>query len=653
MPKNPVPKTASQERTFTSSWYHGARSLEQPRNAATPWTVVWGMRRLPLALLALLVLPAMGQGLKDRYTKYEYRIPMRDGTRLYTSVYVPKGKPGKHPILMERTPYGAGPYGPDNFRGPRGSAKFQEAGFIFAHQDVRGIHMSEGVFEDVRPQLQFVTGKNDVDESTDTYDTVDFLVKNVPDNNGRVGIWGISYPGGYAALGAINNHPALKAASPQAPTSEWFIGDDMHHHGAFFLQDCFSFFSGMGAPKNNPSASWPPVFRVDLKGDAYKFFLDLGPVRNANGPQYFGGKSKFWNDATSHPDYDEFWQARNVGHNMKGVTCAVLNVGGWFDAEDLYGPLDVYRWTERQNKTWNVLVMGPWSHGGWASGSFASLGDVPFGSNTSKFYMDEVEYPFFEAFLLKDGKPKVAEATVFQTGSNTWHKLPTWPPKGTKSTDYYLGPDKSLLTAAPKAVDRTPAYDEYVSDPANPVPYEGGTLRGRSRTYMLADQRFASSRPDVLTYQTPPLDKDVTWAGPVVADLTASISTTDADFVVKVVDVWPAGTKGARDKDMADYQQLVRGDIFRGKYRNSYQNPSPFVPDRHDTVKFPLPDVFHTFRKGHRIMVQVQSSWFPLADRNPQTFTNIYTCGPEAFVKSTIRIHRGSSGLSKITVGTL
>ncbi|MBS1724502.1 MAG: CocE/NonD family hydrolase [Armatimonadetes bacterium] len=609
------------------------------------------MRTGLAVVIAGLAVLAGAQSVKDRYVKYEYNVPMRDGARLYVSVYVPKDKPGDHPILLERTPYGAGPYGPEAYKGGfGGSKKFADAGYIFAFTDVRGIHMSEGVFEDVRPQLQVVTKPSDVDESTDSYDTIDYLVKHVPHNNGRVGTWGISYPGGYAALSAINSHPALRAASPQAPVSEWFIGDDMHHHGAFFLQDCFSFFSGMGAPKNNPAPNWPPVFRFNINNDAYKFFLDLGPIANANKEPYFAGKSKFWNDATTHPDYDDFWQARNVEHNMKGVKCSVLTVGGWFDAEDLYGALHIYDSTEKQNKTWNSLVMGPWSHGGWASRNFTQLGDVTFGSNTSQWFQDNVEFPFFDACLRGDGKPKLPEATVFETGRNVWRQFPSWPPKGTRPTNYYFA-DNKALSSAPDT--RPGSFDQYVSDPMNPVPYEGGTLRGRSRTYMLADQRFAESRPDVLTYRSTVLESDVTWAGPVVADLWTTISTTDADFVVKVIDVWPDGSKNGAGKDMSGFEQLVRGDIMRGKYRRSYQNPQPFVPGSAEQVKFALPDVFHTFLKGHRIMVQVQSSWFPLADRNPQTFCDIYHCDQSAFKTANVQIWRGLSHGSHIEVGVV
>lgn len=608
---------------------------------------------LSLCVLAIAALcPA--QSVRESYDKYEYMVPARDGTQLYVSVYVPKAKPGPMPILMERTPYGAGPYGPDTFRnGFRGSSKFAEAGYIFAYSDVRGRGRSQGDFVNVRPQLLVRTGPHDIDESTDTYDTVDFLVKNVPKNNGRVGLWGISYPGGYAALGAIDSHPALRASSPQAPTAEWFLGDDDHHNGAFFLQDSFSFFSGFGSRNVPPTAERTRgVFRFDIGGDAYKFFLDLGPIKNTQKPEYFAGAYDFWNDLMRHGTYDEFWQARSVPNAMKGVTCGVLNVGGWYDAEDLYGPLHVYAKTEAQNPAaWNAICMGPWQHGGWA-GAGRSLGQIDFGSETGRFFQDEVEFPFFDAFLRGDGKPDVAEATVFDPGAREWHRFDTWPPPGIVDSEYFFGPSETLLTSTPPAT-REPQADSYVSDPAAPTPYEGGILTRRSRTYMIADQRFADERNDVLVYQTPVLEESVTWVGPVIADLWTSMEGTDADFVAKIIDVMPGGEKGVSDADLTNAQILVRGEVMRGKFRNSFSNPSPFVPGVPSEVKFALPDVFYTFKKGHRIMIQVQSSWFPLVDRNPNTFCDIYSCDESAFRTNKVTIHRSGEHLSRIKVGLL
>lgn len=604
----------------------------------------------PFSFVVTLALAAALAAQPTEYRKIEAMVPMRDGTKLYTGVYVPTNRPGKHPMLMERTGYGAGPYGEGRGRNHRGSIKMREAGYIFVYQDVRGRGMSEGEFEHIRPQLSIRWLPHDVDESTDTYDTVDWLVKNVPDNNGRVGQWGISYPGGYAALGALNNHPALKAISPQAPTADWFLGDDFHHNGVFFLQDAFSFLSGFDAPRSGPGGPRARLFSFNMEGDAYKFFLDLGPLRNTQDEKYFGGRSRFWNDMFRHGTYDEFWQARSVPANMRNVTASILTVGGWFDAEDLYGALAVYKATEAQNKgIFNALCMGPWSHGGWAGPTGDRLGDVLFGSMTSRHYQDEIEFKFFDACLRGDGKPPIAEANVFETGANQWRTFDAWPPTTARSTAYYFDAAEKLVLPPPK----TAGAEAYESDPSNPVPYEGGKLGGRSSTYMIADQRFADERPDVLTYATAPLEEDVTWAGPVRANLFVETTSTDADFVVKIVDVQPKGSVGARDKDLSDAQILVRGEIMRAKFRNSYSNPQPLTPGKVETVSFALPDVLHTFKKGHRIMVQVQSSWFPLADRNPQTFGDIYSLGPEAFVKSTIRIHRGGVNLSGIEVGVL
>lgn len=582
----------------------------------------------------------------EQYDKYEYMIPMRDGVRLCTTVYVPKNKPGEKPIMLQRTPYSAGPYGERMKPSHPGSQKFKDAGYIYAYQDVRGRYMSEGEFVHMRPQLQVKWLPHDVDESTDTYDTVEFLIKNVPQNNQKVGIWGISYPGGYAALGAIDTHPALKAASPQAPTAEWFLGDDFHHNGVFFLQDAFSFLSGFDGPRNGPAPTNQRLFSFNIEGDAYKFFLNLGPIANTQKPEYFGGRSRWWNDMFRHGHYDEFWQARNVPNNMKNVKAAVMTVGGWYDAEDLYGPLNVYAKTEQFNPgITNILVMGPWPHGGWAGSRGGRLGHVDF-SAASRHYLDNIEFPFFDHYLRGGPAHGLPEATMYDTGRAEFANFAVWPPKDVRATAYHFDANKAL--AAGPSGDGS---DEYVSDPMNPAPYEGGTLRGRSRTYMLADQRFASERADVLTYRSPVLDRDVTWLGPVKAHLAFTTTSTDVDFVVKIVDVQPEGTKDPDGNDIGGAQMMVRGEIMRSKFRHSYSNPAPLTPGKREVVGFTLPDVFHTFKKGHRIMVQVQSAWFPLADRNPQTFTDIYSAGQDAFVKATIQMHRGANG-SRIEVGT-
>lgn len=599
---------------------------------------------------AALTVAVSAQGIRDSYQKYEYMIPMRDGVKLYTAVYVPKDKPGTHPILMQRTPYSAGPYGPNNYKGGfGGSPKMIENGFIFAYQDVRGKYMSEGTFENMRPQLREYLSPHDIDESTDTYDTVEFLINNVPNNNRRVGLWGISYPGGYAALGAINSHPALKAASPQAPTSDWFIGDDFHHNGAFFLQDAFNFYGGgFGAQRPVPSPSGGSGVGFDYKGDAYKFFLEEGPI-SALTEKYMGDREKFWAQMMEHNTYDPFWQNRSVPKSMVGVTCAVLTVGGWFDAEDCWGPPNVYRYTERQNPNAdNFLVMGPWFHGMWAGrGNGQFFGGQDFGSDTSNYFQENVEWPFFARYLLPMNSNKPAEATVFETGANEWRTFNAWPPTGLKKESLHFSVNNKLTMSNPVAQNY-----RYTSDPNNPVPYQGGTLVRRTREYMLDDQRFAATRPDVVTLQTDPLTEDITMAGPLWADLAVTISGEDCDFIVKVIDVFPNGAKGPENADYSNYQMLVRGEVMRGKFRNSFSNPQPFTPGQRDRVRYEMPDVFHTFKKGHRIMVQVQSSWFPLVSLNSHKFQNLYKAPKSDFQPCDVTIHAGPDG-SRVEFGRL
>jgi putative CocE/NonD family hydrolase len=577
------------------------------------------------------------------YKKLEYMIPMRDGVRLYASVYIPLDKPGPHPILMQRTPYSAGPYGPDRAKNISKSA-LTENGFIFVFSDVRGRYASEGEFVNTRPTLQHPTGPQDIDESTDTYDTIEYLVKNVPQNNGKVGIRGISYPGGYAALAAINSHPALKCVSPQAPTANWFIGDDFHHHGAFFLQDAVEFLNGFGVKNNGAPNFYTPAANLQRGQDAYAWYLALGPVRNVE-QKYFQGKVQFWNDMMRHGNYDEFWQSRSIPHNMKGVKCAVLTVGGWFDAEDLWGPLHTYAHTERQNRgIRNHLVMGPWSHGMWA-GRGTQLGDIPWGFDTSQWFRDNVENPFYLHHLMGKGKDAIAEATIFETGANKWHRFSEWPPKARRAEVLSLG-GTSLSFGPSREAEGAAAY---VNDPSAPTPYQSQPRARRTVTYMIDDQRYFNSRPDVVKWTSPPLEKDVVLAGPIAADLKVMMSGTDADFVVKVIDVYPDDPAA---EALRDYHMLVRAEVMRGKFRNSMVSPRPFTPGRWEQVTVPLNDVFHRFKKGHRIMVQVQSNWFPLVDRNPNVFTDIYSCGPEAFQVNNIKIATGKDG-SLLRVGVM
>lgn len=607
-----------------------------------------------LGHILALVIPQtpVPSDIRGSYDKFEYMIPMRDGKRLYTSVYVPKNKAGEHPIMLERTPYSAGPYGKDAFKpGFRGSKKFVEAGYIYAFQDVRGRYMSEGEFVNVRPQLTVRRGSEDIDESTDTYDTVDYLIKNVKQNNHRVGIWGISYPGFYAGVATPNTHPALKAASPQAPVSDWFIGDDFHHNGAFFLQDAFSFLNGFGQPRPVPTETPRRGEPIELGGDAYKYFLEMGPLPNFD-KNHYKGQVSFWNDMMNHPNYDEFWQSRSLPSTVKNVRCAVMTVGGFFDAEDCWGAQNLFKGIEKLNPgIENSLVAGPWYHGGWARSGGEFFGDIDFGQKTSTYYQDNIEFPFFESHLRGDGKLKRPKFEGFVTGSNRWIKRAQWPPADAKPVSFYLDAGKKLsINTAPQA---TTGSSSYVSDPANPVPYQGGVLGRRSREYMIDDQRFATSRRDVLSFSSTPLEKNMTLAGPIEAEVFLTTTGSDADLVVKVIDEYPKGTPDFKGKNMDGYQMLVRGEVMRCRYRNSFQNPSPLTPGRTERVVFELPGILHTFKRGHRIMVQIQSSWFPLVDRNPNQFVDIYQAKEEDFIKSVINIQHRPGAASRLTVGSI
>jgi putative CocE/NonD family hydrolase len=617
-----------------------------------------------LSILLALAGRAPAQGLEyvqSHYTKFEYRIPMRDGARLFTAVYVPKDDSVAYPILMTRTPYTVGPYGADRYKTDLGpSPLFGKEGYAFVYQDVRGRYLSEGEFMDVRPHNP-KKGPKDIDESTDTYDTIDWLVKHVPNNNGRVGLWGISYPGFYTAAGMIDAHPALKAASPQAPIADWFVGDDFHHNGCLFLPHAFNFLSGFGRPRPEPTTKSPPRFEHGTP-DGYDFFLRMGPLGNADS-RYLKGDVAFWREITRHGNYDEFWQARNLRPHLKDIKPAVMTVGGWFDAEDLFGALETFK-SVRRNKpvSANHLVMGPWSHGGWSRSDGDALGPVRFNDKTAVYYREKIELPFFQHHLKGKGEDKLPTATVFETGTNRWRRYDAWPPAGAKTKSLYFHAEGVLEIDAPpspapatrdgKRVDSE--FDEYVSDPARPVPYVEKVSIGMDKEYMTADQRFAGRRPDVLVYATDPLPADVTIAGPIDVSLIVSTSGTDSDWVVKLIDVWPNELPPPEPNPTAlqpgGYQQLLRGEPMRGKYRNGFEKPEPFEPGKPAAVNFTMPDVCHTFRSGHRIMVQVQSSWFPLVDRNPQTIGDIYAATPEAFRKATQRVYRSAERASRVTV---
>jgi uncharacterized protein len=592
---------------------------------------------------------------KANYTKTEYMAPMRDGVRLFISVYAPKDSSKKFPIWMSRTPYTVAPYGVDNYRPSLGPSEFfAHEGYIFAYCDVRGRGKSEGKFEHVRPYIPDKTAPNQVDEASDTYDTIEFLLKTVPNHNGRVGISGTSYPGFYATMAALSGHPALKAISPQAPVTEWFIGDDFRHNGAVFLPHAFNFFSSFGRPQ--PGENEVPGPRFDYgTPDGYDFFLRMGPLGNAD-QKFFKGQIEWWRDFVSHDIYNDFWKSRDPLPYLKNIKGAVMTVGGWFDAEDVYGPLHTFEAIGNQSPgTVNILIEGPWSHGQWNRDAGQSLGDVSFYQKTGEFFREYIEFPFFQHYLKDQGEEKLPGAYVFETGSNEWHRLDSWPPKNVVKKTFYFQSAGKLSSQRPSAGSEE--FDEYVSDPAKPVPHISWISTQMTYEYMTADQRFASSRTDVLVYQSEPLEGDVTVAGPLTASLWVSTTGTDSDWVVKLIDVYPGNypdpDPNPKDVRMGGYQQLVRGEPFRGKFRKSFVNPVPFEPGKPDKVEFQLPDVFHNFGRGHRIMVQVQSSWFPLVDRNPQKFMKIDEARPSDFQKATQRVYRSDKMPSGITVGVL
>ncbi len=589
-----------------------------------------------------------------RFTKYEVYIPMRDGTRLFTSYYVPKDTTRKYPMLLTRTPYNIEP-------GGESATSFAfvfmphllQDGYIVVLQDVRGRFMSEGKFEDVRPYIPNKKSPAETDDNSDTYDTIDWLVENVPGNNGRVGIYGVSYDGYYSTMALPSAHPALKAVSPQAPVTNWFLGDDWHHNGAFFLLDAFNFYSVIGRPRPEPTRKWPSDFQWPEQ-DNYQFFLDLGPLKNIR-TRYFGDTIQFWNELMSHPNYDDFWKARTPAPHLKNLQPAVLTVGGWFDAEDCYGALATYHAIEKQNPETmsNRLIVGPWFHGQWTSGDAGNMGNIYWGFNTAEHYRD-VERRFFRYYLHQEGPLDLPEADIFITGSNEWRSFNTWPPQNVTSKNLYFQPAGGLSFSAPAGRD---SYDEYVADPMKPVPYTEDVHLQRTREYMTDDQRFAARRPDVMVYQTEPLAEEITLTGPLAANLFVSTTGTDADFVVKLIDVFPDTLSNYPENDkrvpMQGYQMLVRGEVMRGRFRERFESPKPFKPGEVTQVKFSIPDVAHTFRRGHRIMIQVQNSWFPLVDRNPQKFVDIYHCGESDFQKATQRIYHDTKRPSSLEVWQL
>jgi putative CocE/NonD family hydrolase len=603
----------------------------------------------------------LAEYIRNNYTKREVLIPMRDGVRLFTAIYEPKDASQKYPMLLDRTPYSVAPYGPDNFKTSLGPDElFPREGYIFVYQDVRGCWMSEGEFEDARPYIPNKTGEQ-IDETSDTYDTVDWLVKNVANNNGRVGVWGISYPGFYTSMAGIDSHPAVKAISPQAPVSDWYHGDDMHHNGALFLAQNYGFFAFFGQPRPTPRQPSPTAIKPFPFGteDGYKFFLEMGGLKDAGDlyQQKLGTRIKFWDEMMAHPNYDEFWRAHNILPNLKNIHAAVMTVGGWYDDEDLFGALNTYRHVERQNPgIFNVLVMGPWFHGGWVRSDGDWLGTAYFGAKTGVDYRSRFELPFFNHFLKDKGDiSQIKEVNVFDTGADEWRSFDDFSPSPHEATDtpLYLQPSGRLSfdKPAPRPATDNAAFDEYVSDPWHPVPYTQKVTLNYPRDFMTEDQRFAAHRQDVLVYQTDPLGSDVTVAGDIKPQLFVSSSGTDSDFVVKLIDVfpddykYPAGVVPPADSaacvfEPGGYEMLLRGEPFPARFREGFERPRPLQPNMPTKISYVMPGVTHTFRKGHRIMVQIQSTWFPLVARNPQKFVPNYQLGTDAdFQKATERVY--------------
>ncbi len=589
---------------------------------------------------------------RAHYDKADYMVPMRDGTRLFTIVYTPKDTSQTYPMLLTRTPYSIPPYGPDDYRGVLGpSAEFDRDGYIFAFQDVRGKFRSEGEFQVIKPLRMDDAG---VDESTDNYDTIEWLLQNVSNHNGRVGQWGISYPGWQTVMGMIDAHPALAASSPQASPADMFIGDDWHHNGAFRLMYAFSWLASNAGTRSGPTEQRTAQFDYGTEW-GYRFFLDAGTLADVT-ERYFQDRVPAWTEFMAHGTYDDYWQRQNALLSLDGIDHPILNVAGWFDAEDFYGPMSIYDTLEEKNpENRSTLVVGPWRHGGWRSMDGDSLGCIEFGSKTSRDFQRNVQYPFFSHYLKDQGdwRDDAAEAIVFETGSNVWKTYDAWPPPAATPTALYFHPN-GRLSFEPPAGRSADAYDEYVSDPDKPVPFSSEIRTTQGHLWMIEDQRFASTRPDVLVYQTEVLAEAVTIAGPIVASLFASTSGTDSDWIVKLIDVYPGDAVGnACDVPMSDFQMLLAGEVFRGKFRNSYTNPEPMVPGQLTGIEFDLRDRYHTFKAGHRIMVQVQSTWFPVIDRNPQTFVDIYTATESDYQIAVQRIYRSPEFPSHLTVGLL
>jgi putative CocE/NonD family hydrolase len=578
------------------------------------------------------------------FTVREAMVPMRDGVELFTTIYTPKDQRGPLPIVFRRTPYG--------IDGAAGSfVRYYKAladdGYIFVFQDIRGKFKSEGTFVMQRP-ARVPGDTTSLDEGTDTYDTIEWLLKNVPDHNGRVGMLGVSYDGWTTIMGALEPHPALKAISPQASPSDMWLGDDFHHNGAFRLSYAFEYATMMESGKDVKN------FEFD-RYDTFDWYLSLGPLSAVN-RRFLRESIPTWNDYVRHPDYDEFWKRQTVIPHLRGVKVPTLNVAGWWDQEDFYGPLDIYAALEKHDAAGqNYLVVGPWNHGGWTRDGSA-LGPIPFGSDTAAYFRDQVQAPFFAHFLKDKGSRTFPEALTFESGANAWRRWDQWPPiKAAKTVGLYFGANELLAVDTPPAAGAT-GYDSYVSDPAHPVPYRQRPIQatyfaGGSKwsTWLVEDQRFVDDRADVLSWETPPLASDLTIAGEVVAKLFASTTGTDADWIVKLIDVYPE--RYPENWSLAGYQLMVSNEVFRGRYRRSFESPAPIPANQVQEYRFSLHTQNYTFKAGHRVMVQVQSTWFPLIDRNPQTFTkSIFDAEEKDFIRATHRVYRSARYPSRVEV---
>jgi len=590
--------------------------------------------------------PAQSQT-EDKYNRREVMITMRDGVKLHTVIFTPKNQTEAFPFLIERTPYGVNDYpSPEK----NGYVKdMADDGYIFVYQDIRGRYLSEGKFE----MQRFTRNKKDataIDESTDTYDTIDWLLKNVANNNGKAGMYGISYDGWTTVMGAIDPHPALIAVSEQATPADMFLGDDFHHNGAFRLSYGFEYAFMEEATKTDS------LFPFD-KYDTYEWYLKLGPLSNVN-KKYFFNKLPSWNDFVNHPNYDTFWQKQSLAYRLDSPRVYTMNVAGWWDQEDFYGPQKAYKvWEKKDGHHKNYIVIGPWNHGGWAGGPGKKLGNINFDSSTGETFRKNIQARWFSYYLKGKGEGNFAEAITFQTGSNTWKTYDSWPPKEAVKRNIYFREDGKLSFEKP-ASNNTDAFDSYISDPAHPVPYRTRPVEetyspgSHWYTWLTEDQRFVHNRPDVLSWETETLEEDVTVTGTITAKLFAATTGSDADWIVKLIDVYPE--KYPDDPKMGGYQFMVANDVFRGRFRNSFEKPEPITPNKVEEYTIDLHSLNHVFKKGHKIMVQVQSTWFPIIDRNPQKYVpNIFEAKESDFQKATQKIYRSAMYPSYIELSVM